>query len=710
MTARIFLWLCRRVFVGLAVVLALSPLRGAEPATNVPAKVKISGYGLLGNREMVRLLRNFQPDRRIPVTIDRTFVEDAALILLGRARDDGFLNANLHARFQMRAGPAQSFTWTNALEMSLPREFAAKQARLRLQRGERFYYASLEFDGTKAIPAREAAQYFISGEMLLRLRSHRAFTPEKLRTSLAALREAYARKGFHEAVVGIAAISMDNATGAVRVSIAVTEGPPTFVRAVKVEVTETNAGSPDFRPTRHPKEAYSRQWQQQLAQTLQTEQFVKGHPDATVQFTELGRETNATSIQLDLLARVAPGSLVRLGEVTFEGNKRVRTSALERRVKLTEGELLNRVEAEKSRQRIARLGVFDSVGLRYEAVDGTDTRDVIYDLQEGKPISLSLLGGYGSYELLRGGLEFQHGNIFGRAHTLRLRGQQSFKATRGDFLYNIPEVFGENLSVFLQGSGLRREEISFVREEFGGSVGVQKHLAPIQTDLAVRYDYELLSAQDVESTSTNRVGVAEARAAAIVIEVNRDRRDNPLLPRRGSRLFARMEIAAAGLGGNVDYQRFILGGSHHFDLRGGRLLHLGLTHGVSFTLGGDPDQLPFNKRFFPGGESSVRGYQEGEASPLDEFGDQLGAETYTVANIELEQLLTKSWSVVTFFDAVGFAHDRDNYPWDVGLYSVGVGIRWRSLLGPVRLEYGHNLNRRTHDPAGTLHFSIGFPF
>ncbi|MEO6036572.1 MAG: BamA/TamA family outer membrane protein, partial [Verrucomicrobiota bacterium] len=282
--------------------------------------------------------------------------------------------------------------------------------------------------------------------------------------------------------------------------------------------------------------------------------------------------------------------------------------------------------------------------------------------------------------------------------------------THGDLLYTVPEVFGENGNLFLQGSGLLREEVSFTRKEYGGSLGIQKPLLPIQTDFALRYDYEFLNALDVESASPNSAAVEEARSAAFVIELNRDRRDNPLLPRRGLKLFNRMEFASAALGGNVDYQRIIFGAAYHLDLRGGRLLHLGVTHALSFTLGGDSDDLPFNKRFFPGGESTVRGYQEGEASPLDENGHQLGAETYTLANLEFEQLLTKSWSVVTFFDAVGFAQRRADYPWDEALYSVGLGIRWNTLIGPVRLEYGYNLHRRVHDPVGTLHFSIGFPF
>ncbi|HVR36150.1 MAG TPA: BamA/TamA family outer membrane protein, partial [Methylomirabilota bacterium] len=41
---------------------------------------------------------------------------------------------------------------------------------------------------------------------------------------------------------------------------------------------------------------------------------------------------------------------------------------------------------------------------------------------------------------------------------------------------------------------------------------------------------------------------------------------------------------------------------------------------------------------------------------------------------------------------------------------AGGGVRWKTIIGPARLEYGHNLNPRRHDPSGTLHFSIGFPF
>ena len=88
----------------------------------------------------------------------------------------------------------------------------------------------------------------------------------------------------------------------------------------------------------------------------------------------------------------------------------------------------------------------------------------------------------------------------------------------------------------------------------------------------------------------------------------------------------------------------------------------------------------------------------------------VGAETYTLGTVELEQALTPRWSVVFFSDSLGFARRIDHYPFDTGLFSIGLGLRWRTLIGPIRLEYGYNLNPRPGDPSGTVLFSLGFPF
>jgi outer membrane translocation and assembly module TamA len=81
-----------------------------------------------------------------------------------------------------------------------------------------------------------------------------------------------------------------------------------------------------------------------------------------------------------------------------------------------------------------------------------------------------------------------------------------------------------------------------------------------------------------------------------------------------------------------------------------------------------------------------------------------------LVNAELEQALTPKWSVVLFGDALGMAARLADYPFDEKLYSIGFGVRYHTLIGPLRMEYGRNLNPRSVDPRGTLSFSLGFPF
>jgi len=699
---RIISWCWVVVWMGLL------SANAADSNTNVSAKLQVSGFGLLGNREMVRLLRNFQLSGKLPATLDRIFVEDAALVILARANDEGYLRATLEVEFEMVDGSRQIHTWTNALEVNLPIDFGARRALFDLNPGRRFYYDQITFQGLEAISTREARSYFVSTDMLLRLRANRIFSPDRLQSSIAALREAYARLGYRNAMVSAAEVLINEEQGNVAVRISVHAGLISQVRSLDISI-EGTPESPATERHLQPDEPFTQLWQQDLAQSLRAEQFQKGYPDTTVAFSVRNRETNGVEVAVDLSVQVRPGNLVHVGQVQLNGNQRTKSWLLQRRLSIHPGDQLNPLEAEASRQRLSQLGVFDSVRLSYGGTSNA-IRDVSFDLQEAKPLSLSLIGGYGSYELLRGGVEFQHANVLGLAHSFRLRAMQSFKSSQGDASYTIPEILGEHANLFLQADGLRREELTFIREEYGGAVGIQKRVVPLKTDLSVRYDYEFLNALDVTSTATNTTGVQEARSAAMVLELNRDSRDHPLLPTKGWKMFGRTEFAATALGGNVDYQRLILGASYHQNLYGGRYVHAGVTHGMSFTWGGTDNDLPFNKRYFPGGENSVRGYQEGEASPLDSNGGQLGAETYTQVNLELEQLLTESWSLLIFYDGVGIAEYREDYPWNQWLSSVGGGLRWRTVIGPVRLEYGYNLNRRVYDPVGTLHFSIGFPF
>jgi len=288
-------------------------------------------------------------------------------------------------------------------------------------------------------------------------------------------------------------------------------------------------------------------------------------------------------ILLELLATIHRGPQIRIAEVKFQGQKKTRPSLLSRRVRVKRGELLDRVKAEEGRFRLAQLGIFDSVDLNYKPVD-EHSREVSYQVKEGKQLNVSMLFGYGSYELLRGGFEVEQYNIWGRAHHARLKVIQSFKASSADFSYTLPEFVGKDVDIFVNASGLRREEISFTREEYGGGLGAHKYFKPIATDLSVRYNYQILRAAELAGSVTPE-GITNTSVGAIITELKHDRRDNPLYPRKGYKIFGTLELATEYLAGDVNYQRLDLSSAWHQPIGGGRVISLGLSHGVVLSIG-----------------------------------------------------------------------------------------------------------------------------
>jgi outer membrane translocation and assembly module TamA len=274
----------------------------------------------------------------------------------------------------------------------------------------------------------------------------------------------------------------------------------------------------------------------------------------------------------------------------------------------------------------------------------------------------------------------------------------------------VPELFGSTLDGSVRLFGLHREDLSFTRDEFGVNASVQWPWRARHAQLTTGYTLQRLSITH-NDLATEATDLDRVNATSLNFGIVQDRRDDPLSPHRGTKLFAQVDLASRRLGGDVDYQQLRIGGSYHTSWGHGRWLHLGLAHGVVLTLGANDDRhLPVNVLYFPGGDGSIRGYNAGEAAPRVANGQFVGAKSYVLLNVELEQALTSRWSVVVFGDALGIAARIADYPFSEELYSVGGGVRYRTPIGPVRLEYGHNLNPRLLDPSGTLQISIGVPF
>jgi outer membrane protein insertion porin family len=163
------------------------------------------------------------------------------------------------------------------------------------------------------------------------------------------------------------------------------------------------------------------------------------------------------------------------------------------------------------------------------------------------------------------------------------------------------------------------------------------------------------------------------------------------------------------LGGSARYEWMECAYAFHHPLGGGITFHGNGTHGIVHSR--DPDRrLPFNRRFFPGGSHSIRGFGEGQAAPRGNRGKSMGATSYYLISGELDQRLLNRLALFLFCDGLGCCEDIHRYPADTFLLSAGSGISLHTFLGPLRLTYAHNFHRRPGDRSFRLSFSCGSPF
>ncbi len=680
---------CRALFT--AALLASTALLPA-------AELHVRGLSWFANRKAEQQLKLLLGEQH-GATLNAGALEDAALVLISALNNEGYLEPGLTVEVTLPDGRVAAYPLDARLDHPLPRPLEVTTATLRLERGRRFTLRDVTFSGLLALPEKDARAFFLGEVLLIPLAAERIYSPARLQRAMGNLEEALRRLGYAEAVV---------TPGAVRAQIRVQEGRRWRVTALQFAVTDGGA-APDHLVSLPPDQPWTSLWRQDTATAIRRWYYARGHPDVQVKLTPQTTDAPDGTKTVTVLAEVTPGPEVHVGQVRFVGNNYTHDAILRRLVPGQPGDLLNPVRFDNSQARISQLGVFSNISLSYDPSDAA-TRDVVYTLTEGRRQEVSLLAGYGSYEQFRAGVEWRHYNLFGRAHTSSLKLVESMKGSSGDYVYTVPELFGSTTDGSARVFGLRREELSFVREEYGANVSLLWPLRRLGVALTTGYTFKHLRNSDNE-LATSATDQNQADVASFNVGVVRERRDNPLRPRKGYNLHLQVDSANRALGGEVVYQQVVLGASYHTGWGNGRWFHAGLSQGVVTTFGAPDDStMPISVRFYPGGDGSIRGYQKGEAAPRGADGLFIGAKAYTLFNLELEQALTTKWSVVVFGDALGTAARLADYPYSEKLYSVGLGLRYQTIIGPVRVEYGHNLNPRPFDPAGTLLFSIGFPF
>jgi len=432
----------------------------------------------------------------------------------------------------------------------------------------------------------------------------------------------------------------------------------------------------------------------------------RGHPDAVAEGAE---ELDGATGEVTLTVTVTPGQEVRIRDVVVAGNEHTRDGFILSRVSLEPGDRYSGRAVQESLDELYRTGLFSLVKIELE--DSGAERVLQVTVEEVRTLSVSGEVGYGAYERARAMVRIQEDNLAGTGRSLALEGKLAVKAQGASMDFTDPWTLGrENIlgaSLFYD----LREEPSFDRKEVGGGVSLTR---PHGRHWRNVYGY-LLRFSDAKDIAVEIPGEEiDEGDNAYVSEVDwtsiYDSRDSPFLPTRGTWWRTRLEYAPKELASQLTYWRVSGRIARYHALGEKAVLAWSAQAGAIFPID-RTDEIPLQERFFNGGQNSVRSFREGRLGPHDTNGNPIGGEGRTVLSVELRHALFSTFTGALFADAGNVAlRHQDFLDFSDFRYGVGPGIRWLLPIGPVRLDWGINPDRRPDEAKWVVQFSVGVAF
>lgn len=456
----------------------------------------------------------------------------------------------------------------------------------------------------------------------------------------------------------------------------------------------------------------------------------KGYAFANVEpATNINRDDKTVGVKFV----VDKGKLVNVNRINITGNKKTKDNVIRRSLQLGEQELFSSSKVRRSQELLQRLGYFDEVTITPEPIVDTglvgstdsagnkvtDAVDLGVNVKEGNTGSFSVGAGISSGDGFIFSSRISENNIFGSGNSLTL--DLNTGSTRENYVLSFtnPRVDDSHLSLGADLLSVKRQFDNFDRSQLGGSLTAGYPLFFLGEDLAndykatLTYDLQQIEISDVDEQAPTLVKESQGQSisSSVTPQLIRNTIDNPLDPSKGSR--QQISVELAGIGGDEKFWLAQAANTWYYPAWKSPVGNFIFSHRVRFGYGetfGD-DTFPLFKRFFPGGINSVRGYESRELGPKDENGDEYGGSKQLVSNFELIYPLVQSigLSGVVFYDVGNAFDDETSIKVSDLRLAFGWGIRWRSPLAPIRLEFGYPINRQDGESAVVTNFSFGAP-
>jgi outer membrane protein insertion porin family len=404
---------------------------------------------------------------------------------------------------------------------------------------------------------------------------------------------------------------------------------------------------------------------------------------------------------------VIEGPTVYVERINIAGNVRSQDKILRREFQMAEGDIFTLRKLQRSRQRLVNLGYFEKVEVT--TAPGSDKTKIMVnvDVTERPTGVFSIGGGYSSQDSILGTIDLSQNNFLGRGWQASIRLRAGANTQQGVISFTEPWLFDRPLAAGFDLFNTRRQFVEYDYEQLGGAVRLSH---PFEEYWRWNALYRL-SRDEISSIEGPLNSALEAERGTRITSlvqgsVSRDSRDNFQAPTRGTTLAFITDVA--GLGGDSRFIKTVSSVTHFQPIWFDHILSGRLEGGYGFGWGGE--ELPLFERFYLGGSNSIRSYKSRQISPRDENGTRIGGTTEVLGNVEYIVPLPFNVRAAVFVDVgnvYGFGTKFDLTDLRTAL---GGGLRWLSPFGPIRVDYGFNLDPRPGDKPGAFNFSVGSPF
>ncbi|MEY2777647.1 MAG: hypothetical protein RLY30_1745 [Pseudomonadota bacterium] len=540
------------------------------------------------------------------------------------------------------------------------------------------------------------------------------YSRQKLSADLEALRSFYLNRGYLEFNIDSSLVSLSTDRKEVTITLVVQEGEP--FRLGDVTLGGDMLGQEDaFRKMIKLKKGDLYVNEQMLALTKQMTDRLGdlGYAFANVTpIPQLNRETKTA----DFLLQVDPARRVYVRRINITGNAKTRDEVIRREIRQMEASWYDGERIKNSRNRIDRLGYFKAVELDTEQVVGSsDQVDVNVKVEELPLGSFTFGAGFSSTEKLVFSGSFSQQNFLGSGTSLSLEVNTSRVSRVLAVSYGDPYFTDDGISrsIDVYTRTFNADELTALADYKLQSTGMGVRFGVPYTDEdrlflgAVAEQTKVEGQLSANWTSFIETYGNKANTVSLTAGWSRDTRDSGLAPTRGAYQYANIELATPL--GDLEYVKGSYGLQWFLPVT--KTITYATNLETSFGFGLGDQRFPVIKNFYAGGIGSVRAFQSSGIGPRDELGSAVGGNRRFTINNELLSPLPgmsndKSIRVFAYFDLGTVWAEEDKLSFDDLRASAGLGLTWRSPVGPLKLSFGTPLRKKPTDTTQRFQFQI----